>query len=194
MFSHRKGKGLPDKQAHKRKCTMKKTIAALAIGIMTAASVAVLAQPPGWGYGPGYGQATATTGQPGPGYGRGPGRGMRGEPAQRIAGRVDYLADQLNLSADQKSEVTAILEEQRAKRMGMRGETHDRIAAVLTDEQRAKFDQIRANRGKGRPGVGPGMGRGMGYGPGPGYGRGVGYGPGPGYGPGCGGPCGALNQ
>jgi Spy/CpxP family protein refolding chaperone len=170
---------------------MNKTITALAIGIMTAASAAVLAQPPGWGYGPGYGQAPATAAQPGPGYGRGPGWGKRSDPAQRIAGRVDYLTDQLDLSADQKTKITGILEAQRAKRMGMRSETHDRIAAVLNDEQRAKFDQIRANRGKGRQGAGPGMGRGMGYGPGPGYGRGMGYGPG--YG-GCRGPCGALSQ
>jgi Spy/CpxP family protein refolding chaperone len=172
---------------------MNKTITALAIGIMTAASTAVLAQPPGWGYGPGYGQAPATAAQPGPGYGRGPGWSGRGDPAQRIAGRVDYLTDQLNLSADQKTKITSILEEQRAKRTGMRGETHDRIAAVLNDEQRAKFDQM---KGAGR---GPGMGRGMGKGPGPGYGPGMGYGPGPGYGRGmgygpgyggCRGPCG----
>ena len=165
---------------------MNKTIRALAIGIMTAASAAVLAQPPGWGYGRGYQQAPAAAAQPGPGYGRGPGWGMRGDPAQRIAGRVDDLADRLDLSADQKTKVAGILEEQRAKRMGMRGEAHDRISAVLNEEQRAKFDQMRGWGG------GPGMGRGMGYGPGPGYGRGMGYGRGPGYG-GCRGPCGAQN-
>jgi len=155
---------------------MKKTIAALAIGIMTTGSMAALAQPPGWGYGPGYGQAPTTAAQPAPGFGRG-----QGLPAQRIAGRVDYLTDRLNLSEDQKAKITGILDEQRAKRMSIRGETHDRIAAVLNDEQRAKFDQM---KGSGR---GPGMGRGMGKGPGPGFGPGMGYGPG--YG-GCRGPCG----
>ena len=167
---------------------MKKTVTALAIGIMTAAGTAALAQPPGWGYGPGYGQAPAAAAQPGPGYGRGPGWGGRGDPAQRIAGRVDYLTDQLNLSQDQKTKITRILEEQRAKRMGMRGETHDHIAAVLNDDQRAKFDQM---KGSGR---GPGMGKGPGpgFGPGMGYGAGPAYGPGMGYGPGyvgCRGPC-----
>jgi hypothetical protein len=159
---------------------MKTLITAIAIGIMTASSAAALAQPAGWGYGPGAGQDPAAAARPAPGYGRGAGWGVRGDPAQRIAGRVDYLAEQLDLSADQKTKITGILEEQRAQRRGMRGEAHDRIAAVLNEEQRAKFDQM---RGWGR---GAGMGRGMGYGPGPGYGRGMGYGPGPGYGRGMG--------
>ena len=173
---------------------MNKTITAIAIGLMTAASTAVLAQPPGWGYGPGYQQAPATAARPGPGYGRGPGWGMPGAAGQSVSGRADYLADQLNLSADQKTRIQGILEEQRAMRAGMRGATHERIAAVLNEEQRAKLDQMRGS-GKGRQGSwggGPGMGRGMGYGPGPGYGGGTGSGPGPGYG-GCRGPRGAQN-
>jgi len=71
--------------------------------------------------------------------------------------------------------------------MAMRGETHERIAALLNDEQRAKFDQIRDLRQRGGGwGGGPGKGRGMGYGAGPGYG-------GPGYGW-CPGPWGAWDR
>lgn len=150
---------------------MNKSITALAIGVMAATSTAVLAQPPGWGFGPGYPQDPANAAQPGPGYGGGPARGMRGDPAQRIASRVGFLADQLDLSEDQRSQISGILEEQRARRMAMRGETHERIAALLNDEQRAKFDQIRDLRQRGGGwGGGPGKGRGMGYGAGPGYG------------------------
>ena len=163
---------------------MRTTIAAIAIGVMTAASAVALAQAPGWGYGPGYAQNPASAAQPCPGYGPGAMRGMRGDPAQRIAGRVDFLTGRLSLSEEQKTGIQGILEEQYAKRMGIRGETHDRIAAVLSAEQKAKFDQMRANFGQGRRGN---WGRGAGGGPckgyGPGMGRGMGYGPGPGYAP-----------
>ena len=164
---------------------MNKTITAIAIGILTTASATALAQTPGWGYGPGFGQPAASTAQPAPGYGPGQMRGMRGDPAQRISRRVDYLAGELSLNDDQKTRIQGILEEQNAKRMRMRGETHDLIAGVLSDEQRVKFDQIRANFGQGRQGGwgrgGPCGGPGMGYGQG--MGRGMGYGPGPGFTP-----------
>ena len=149
---------------------MKKTLRIVAIGILTAAAAGAVAQTPGSGYGPGYGQAPAANWQqPGPGWGRGFGmQGMQGDPAQHIARRLQRMATQLNLTEEQGTRIKTILEEQYAKRMALRTETHERIAAELDAKQRARFEQMRARRGMGRRGAGPGFGRGMGYGPGAG--------------------------
>ena len=146
---------------------MNKTIAAIAFGIITAtAATAALAQAPGWGSGPCYRQGAPVGAQPGTGYGPGRMMGMRGDPAQRMTRRLDFLTTRLGLSTEQQTRIKSILEEQRATRSAMRGQTHERIAAVLTSDQRAKFDQMRASFQGGRPG-----GRGMGYGPGAGAGQ-----------------------
>lgn len=144
---------------------MKKLLTTIAFGVMTATGISALAQTQGPAYGPGLEQGASPAFQQGQGYG--PGRGMqgrRGDPAQRIQRRLDRMSRYLELNDRQKAQVKAILEEQHAKRMSMRTEMHNRIAAVLDEEQRAKFEQMKAQRGKGRPGGG------QGYGPGPGIG------------------------
>ena len=164
---------------------MKKTLTAIAFGVMTATGISALAQTPGPGYGPGFQQDTGPEYQQGQGYGPGPGmQGRRGDPAQHIQRRLERMSQYLELSETQKTQIKAILEEQQAKRRAMRGEMHDRISAVLNEQQRTKFEQMRAQRGKGRPGGGcrGRGGRGQGYGWGRGYGPG--YGPGPGLGAG----------
>ena len=164
---------------------MNKTILAIGFGIMTAAATTVsLAQGPGWGYGPCFQQgATPPAVQPGGGYGPpgggyGPGRmgGMRGDPTQRINRRLDFLTRELDLTADQQVQVRGVLEEQQATRTSMRGRTHGRISSLLTDTQRSKFDQMRANLRGGRQGT---WGPGGGGGPGMGYPRAPGYAPAP---------------
>jgi Spy/CpxP family protein refolding chaperone len=107
----------------------------------------------------------------GPGRGRGPDAGM--------------LAEQLGLSADQKAKVEAILQKQRAqmealapeerreKGRALREETDKAIGAVLTDAQRKKWEEMRANRPQGGRQGGPGGGEGR---RGPGEGRGEGKG------------------
>ena len=72
------------------------------------------------------------TGSWGPGAGPGP--------------NVDYMAERLNLTAEQKAQVEKIFEEQREKREAMRGQMHEQIRAVLNDEQKAKLDEFQANR------------------------------------------------
>lgn len=164
---------------------MNKTMLAIGFGIMTAAAATVsLAQGPGWGNGPCFQQgATPPAFQPGGGYGPpgggyGPGRmgGMRGDPVQRISRRLDFLTRELDLSAAQQAQVKSILEEQQATRTAMRGRTHGRISSLLTDTQRSKFDQMRANLRGGRQGT---WGPGGGGGPGMGYPRAPGYAPAP---------------
>jgi Spy/CpxP family protein refolding chaperone len=153
---------------------MKNILTAIALGIMTATGVSALAQTAAPGYGPGLQQGADPAIQQGQGYGRGPGmRGGRGNPAQRIQRRLERMSEYLELNESQKTQVKDILEEQHAKRMSMRAETHSQISAVLDEQQRAKFDQMRAQRGKGRPGCGWGRrGGGQGYGPGTGIGPG----------------------
>jgi len=112
----------------------------------------------------------------GPGGGRG--RGLN----------ADMLAEQLGLSADQKTKVAAIIqkqreqmeaipqEERREKGRALREETDKAISAVLTDEQKKKFEEMRANRPRGGQGGGPGGEGRRGQGEGRGEGRGEGKG------------------
>lgn len=147
---------------------MKKILTAIAFGVMTATGVSALAQTPAPGYGPGFQQGADPAFQQGQGYRPGPGmQGGRGDPAQRIQRRLERMSEYLDLNELQKTQVKDILEEQHAKRMSMRAEMHNRISAVLDEQQRAKFEQMRAQHGKGRPGGGWGRrGGGQGYGPG----------------------------
>ncbi len=142
---------------------MNKTIIAITFGAIAIAATAALAQPPCRGNGPGFQQTDANAFQPGPGFGRGPGR-MRGDPAQRIDYRVSFLTTKLDLNEEQQTQIKAALEEQHAKRVSLREETHNRISAVLNQEQQTKFEQLRSSMGKGRRG-GAGMGNGPGYAP-----------------------------
>ena len=152
---------------------MKKLLLLTAFGLWTAAGAA-LAQCP-WGNGPGYGPGPGMRGQicggptvcPGP---RGPGlfrhQGAR-DPAAHLARKVERLALGLNLDAAQKAQVQRILEEQQARRLTQRQETHERILAVLHPSQRVQARPFLNPGRSGCPGPGPGFGRG-GRGPGPG--------------------------
>jgi Spy/CpxP family protein refolding chaperone len=79
----------------------------------------------------------------------------RGE--QRMARHLDRLATELNLTAAQKLQVEAIMAEQHAARRAMherfrterealKADTDGKLAQVLTAEQQAQLEQLRAER------------------------------------------------
>jgi protein CpxP len=97
----------------------------------------------------------------------GPRAGQRGDMAKE---RLNKMAEELNLTADQKTKVEAVLKEQaetmrglrdaapeerREKMQAARKEIDGKIKAILTAEQYAKWEKMRAQRGPGGPG-GPG--------------------------------------
>jgi len=149
---------------------MKKILTAIAFSVMTATAITAAAQPPDCGMGRGQEPCY----QQGPGAGYGPGRqGGKVSAEDRINRRVERMATRLKLTDEQKAQVKTILQEEDNKLAATWKETHDRIAGVLTDEQRAQFEQWRAQRGPG----GKGPGRGPGKGPSPGDGQGPASGP-----------------
>ncbi len=93
-------------------------------------------------------------------------------PRARDQARLMDVLEELNLSQAQKTKITAILddskakrkaidddkaltaEQRRAKHLELRKQTMDNVNAVLTAEQRAKLDKLLKDRG--RPGPGPG--------------------------------------
>lgn len=147
---------------------MKKIPTAIAFCVISAAGAAALAQTAGPGYGPGVPQDVDPGFERNQDNGPGPGmRGGRGDPARRIQQRLERMGRYLELNEGQKARIKAIMEEQHAKRITMRQEAHERISAVLSEQQRAKFEDMRGRRGKGRPGSGWGQRGGRhGYGPG----------------------------
>jgi len=156
---------------------MNKTLTALALGLLTASASSAFAQPPGFGPGAGYGPCGgancpwAQGGAP-----RGPMNS--GDPAQV---KVERMAARLNLTAEQKAQIEPIIRERQEMRTAQQNAMREQVARILTPEQIAQFDQMRAQRGGGRKGGGGGpCWGGSGSGPGAGYG----YGPGMGYGPG----------
>jgi Spy/CpxP family protein refolding chaperone len=118
-------------------------------------------------------------GGPGGGFGRGGGFGP--DPQQM----VQMMKSQLNLTTDQESKITQILQDSQTKMEALRNSASaggnrqamfsqmmslnqdrmSKINAVLTDEQRAKFQAMQPQRGRGfgpgapggpPPGFGPG--------------------------------------
>ena len=148
---------------------MKKLFTALAFSVLTATAITAAAQSPDGGQGRRMGPCYHH--DPGAGYGPGP-QGGQFSAEDRINHRVERLTARLNLSTEQQAQVKTILQEEDTKLAASWKETHDRIAAVLNDQQRAQLEQWRAQHGAG----GKGMGRGPGYGPGGGYGPGPGVG------------------
>jgi protein CpxP len=76
---------------------------------------------------------------------------------QRMARHLDKLATELNLTAAQKLQVEAIMAEQhtarremherfRTEREALKADTDGKLADVLTAEQQAKMEQMRAER------------------------------------------------
>ncbi|QPK64155.1 hypothetical protein IVG45_04055 [Methylomonas sp. LL1] len=60
--------------------------------------------------------------------------------------RVERLVKELDLSAEQKTQLEAVFEEQQAKREAIRQETHQRMQAILSPEQMTKFEDLQKNR------------------------------------------------
>ena len=100
---------------------------------------------------------------PPPGQGGGQGRGgMMMSPEQRAT----RLAEQLSLSDDQKAKVQKIYEDAQKDMQGMQGAsredrmakmqaTNEKVKAVLTDDQKKKFDEMQQrmrDRQRGGPG------------------------------------------
>lgn len=60
--------------------------------------------------------------------------------------KVERLAKQLELSAEQKLKLTELFTDEKAKRDALRQETHTHMQQILNPEQMAKFDEIKKNR------------------------------------------------
>lgn len=60
--------------------------------------------------------------------------------------RIEHLAQKLNLTAEQKQQLTLVFEEQHAKREALRQETDQRIQTVLTPEQMTQFEEMKKQR------------------------------------------------
>ncbi len=147
---------------------MNKTlIAILSAGALLAAGTTLAQQAgPGPGYGPGPQGGPC---QRGGGMGRG---GWNGD-GDRVAAQLDRMAWRLNLTPEQKARLEPIVRQSQELRAAQRQAMRDEMAAVLTPEQLAQWDQMGPGRGgrMGR-GFGPGGGQGGGQGGGPGMGRG----------------------
>lgn len=60
--------------------------------------------------------------------------------------RVERMTQELNLNETQQQQIQAIMEQQRAELEALREQSKSKIAAVLTPEQQAKFDELREER------------------------------------------------
>jgi protein CpxP len=123
-------------------------VAALALGIIALIALPVMAQDPAAPPPPPQGQA-------GPQYGRGGPGGMRGN-------QVEFLTKKLNLTPDQVTQVKAIDDDARKQFMALREDTsvaaadkrakmmdihkasQDKIRALLTEDQKTKYDALQA--------------------------------------------------
>lgn len=156
---------------------MNKTLTRIASGLLALSAATASAQGPAFGPGMGYGPCG------GPGvncpWGQGGPRGAApgALPADPVKDRLDRMGLRLNLSPEQKAQLEPIFREREAMRTAQRQVMREQAARILTPEQLAQFDQMRAQGGMGRGGGGCGGGRG--FGPGYGYGPGAGWGAGP---------------
>jgi Spy/CpxP family protein refolding chaperone len=75
-----------------------------------------------------------------------PGGGDGGRFEGHRGDRVERMAKDLNLNAEQKSQLEAIFKEQREKFEAIHQDTRARIQKVLTPEQQAKFDDLKKQR------------------------------------------------
>ncbi|AFT71724.1 LTXXQ motif family [Alloalcanivorax dieselolei B5] len=81
-----------------------------------------------------------TTAFAGPGMGHGP--KMKFDPEQRM----DRMAETLELTDAQRTEIESIFEEQHEKMKTLHDETRERVDAVLTAEQRDKAQALQEER------------------------------------------------
>ncbi|EIC21073.1 Spy/CpxP family protein refolding chaperone [Thiorhodovibrio frisius] len=75
-------------------------------------------------------------------HGGGPGK-AGGQGAEQ---RLERMTEQLDLSAEQQQAMAAIFDAQASQRAKMRAQMREQIDAVLTEEQRAKRAELRAER------------------------------------------------
>jgi protein CpxP len=98
--------------------------------------------------------AAAQTATPQPGKEK-----MKAEVAEKVKAELAKIAEELQLTADQKTQIKAILTEQiekqqavykeiEPKMQAIKAESHGKMRAVLTPEQQAKWDKMKAERGK----------------------------------------------
>ncbi len=91
--------------------------------------------------------------------------------APQIQRQTDRLAKRLQLTTEQEAQLKAILEDSRlqinagrtelqSKMESIRARTNEKIAAILTDEQRKTFQQFLSEAGAHRHPMGHGEGRG----------------------------------
>ncbi len=69
---------------------------------------------------------------------------------------VERMKEKLSLTDTQSEQVKTIMQEQHAKKQALRDETKSRVNAVLTEEQVAKLDAMRAKHEGWRDGKGHG--------------------------------------
>jgi Spy/CpxP family protein refolding chaperone len=123
-------------------------VSALALGIVALIALPVMAQDPAAPPPPPQGQAGPQHGHGGPG-------GMRGN-------QVELLTKKLNLTPDQVTQVKAIEDDTRKQFMALREDTsvagadkrtkmmdihkasQDKIRALLTEDQKTKYDALQA--------------------------------------------------
>lgn len=76
------------------------------------------------------------------------GQAKKGDPEQRRTEmqekHLGWLSEELKLTEDQKNQVKPILEEKANKMDALRDETHEKIKAVLTEDQKKSFDEMKA--------------------------------------------------
>ncbi len=74
------------------------------------------------------------------------------------AKRLDRMAKELNLTAEQKNKVSAIMDKTQEEMKAVRDAREKKVKAVLTPDQAKKFDEMKAEMQK-KMGEGRGMGR-----------------------------------
>jgi Spy/CpxP family protein refolding chaperone len=103
--------------------------------------------------------------------GDGPQKHSASPDMQRSRGHAERLTSRLQLTGDQEAQLKAILEDSRrqiaasrtewdAKLQDIRNKTNERIAALLNEEQKKKFEQLLSEGAS--HGRSPGQGRGRG--------------------------------
>ena len=104
----------------------KSAVIGIAIAISAASSSIAVEQPEGMAGMPGVqGRMTPPT------------------PEQRIDQMVSRMAEHLNLTAEQQTELKSIFLEQNNKHRKLAEETQTRVQSVLTDEQKQKLEESR---------------------------------------------------
>lgn len=76
--------------------------------------------------------------------------GEQGYRGNKMENRMERMTEHLNLTDQQQEQVRALIEGQMKERQARREQMKENIRAVLTDEQKATFDEMHAKREKRR--------------------------------------------